>query len=207
MASPWGGRSCRRSQRASLPTRADTLATLSEAARQRPAMGYRVSLSLRPRLLVTLSGVDASDAAPGREEPLPWSMAGQPPELTALETAMEEVQQAMNPSTPTVESVRLLESASFGLHDAAERIEEYLPEAETTLTTALRAHGHAPATTAAGGAADQMLAELRHLARASRAYAETLHDPDVDERAAQRELQTVYDATINNLTGLIDGAS
>ena len=169
-------------------------------------MGYRVRLSLRPRLLVTLPGVAASDAAPEPEEPLPRAMVGQPPELTALETAMEEVRQAMHPSTPTVESVRLLESASFGLHDVADRIEEYLPEAETTLTTALRAHGHAPATTAAGGAADQMFAGLRHLARASRAYAETLHDPDVDGRAAEQELKTAYDAASNNLTGLMGGA-
>ena len=119
---------------------------------------------------------------------------------------MEDVRQAMNPDTPMVESVRLLELASFGIFDVADGIEEYLPEAETALTTALRDRGDDPATIAAGAAADRMLAGLRHLAAASRAYAATLDDPDMDGRAAERELQTAHDAAINNLTGLTDGA-
>ena len=47
---------------------------------------------------------------------------------------MGELDEAMQPSAPIVESVRLLESASFGICDVADRIEEYLPEAEETLT-------------------------------------------------------------------------
>ncbi|MCY3567315.1 MAG: hypothetical protein OXH38_01710 [Chloroflexi bacterium] len=150
----------------------------------------------------------SSDAAPDPEERLlPWALMEPPPQLTSLRTAMEEVRQAMHSSTPIVESVRLLESASFGINDVADQIEEYLPEAETSLTTALHTHGHAPATTAAGAQADRMLAALRHLSKASRAYAETLHDPDVDADPAERELHSAYDAAINNLAGLIDGAS
>ena len=55
-----------------------------------------------------------------------------------------------------------------------DRIEEYLPEAEATLTLSLRGRGHDPA---AGAAADRMLARLPHLADASRAYAATLTIP------------------------------
>ena len=57
-----------------------------------------------------------------------------------------------------VESVRMLESASLGFCDVADRIEEYLPEAEATLTVSLRSRGHDPAAVAA---ADRMLAGLR----------------------------------------------
>ena len=65
-------------------------------------------------------------------------MLAEPPELTAVESAMGDLNQAMQPSTPMIESVRLLESASLGICDLADRIEEYLPEAETALTAALR---------------------------------------------------------------------
>ena len=66
-----------------------------------------------------------------------------------------------------------------------------MPEAEAALTAALRDRdrGHDPATAAAGAAADRMLAGLRHTAGASRAYAATLDDPDVDGRTAERELR------------------
>ena len=72
----------------------------------------------------------ASEPAPSAEEPLPWSLLTKPPELTILELAMGELKQAMQPSTPILESMRLLESASLGIRDVTGRIEEYLPEAE-----------------------------------------------------------------------------
>ena len=120
---------------------------------------------------------------------------------------MGDLKQAMEPSTPMLESVRLLESACLGILDAVDRIEAYLPDAEAALTAALRNRGHDPATVAAGAAADRMLAGLRHLAGASRAYAATLDDPDVDERAAERELRAVCADAFSSLTDLIDGAS
>ena len=136
-------------------------------------------------LLATIFVMAASDPAPGPQEPLPWSLLAQPPELTTLESAMGDLKQAMLPSTPILESVRLLESASLGILDVADRIEEYLPEAEAAVTATLRDRGHDPATAAAGAAADRMLAGLRHLAGASRAYATTLDAPDVDGRATR----------------------
>ena len=120
---------------------------------------------------------------------------------------MGDLKQVMQPSTPILESVRLLESASLGIRDVADRIEEYLPEAEAALAAALRDCGHDPATAAAGAAADRMLAGLRHMAGASRAYAATLDDPDVDNRAAERELRAACAGAFSSLTELIDGAS
>ena len=149
----------------------------------------------------------ASDPAPGPEEPLPWSLLTEPPELTALESAMGDLKQAMHPPTPLLESVRLLESASLGICDVADRIEEYLPKAEASLTAILRHRGHDTATAAAGAAADRMLAGLRHMAGASRAYAATLDDPDVDGRADERELRAACAGAFSSLTELIDGAS
>ena len=87
------------------------------------------------------------------------------------------------------------------------RIEEYLPEAEATLTLSLRGRGHDPAAAAAGAAADRMLAGLRHLADASRTYAATLDDPDVDGSAAERELHTARADAFASLRALIEGAS
>ena len=43
-----------------------------------------------------------------------------------------------------LEGIRLLESASLGISDATNRIEEYLPEAEVALTVALRDRGPQP---------------------------------------------------------------
>ena len=120
---------------------------------------------------------------------------------------MRDLDEAMQPSTPTVESVRLLESASLGLCDVEDRIEEYLPEAEATLTVSLRSRGHDPAAVAAGAAADRMLAELRHLAVASRAYAATLHDPDMDDSDAERELHEARSDASASLRALVDRAS
>ena len=90
---------------------------------------------------------------------------------------MGDLEQAMRPSTPIPESVRLLESASLGILDVADRIEEYLPEAGTALTAALRDRGHDPVTAAAGAVADRMLAGLCHLAETSRSCAAPLEDP------------------------------
>ena len=149
----------------------------------------------------------ASDPATGPQEPLPWSLLMEPPELTALESALGDLEQAMQPSTPILESVRLLESASLVILDVAERIEQYLPEAEAALTAALRDCGHDPATAAAGAAADRMLAGLRHMGLASRAYAATLDDPDSDGRTAERELRAACAGAFSSLRELIDGAS
>ena len=149
----------------------------------------------------------ASDPAPSAEEPLPWSLLTKPPELTALESAMRDLDEAMQPSTTMVESVRLLESASLGICDVADRIEEYLREAESTLTLSLRGRGDDPVAAAAGAAADRMLAGLRHLADASRAYAATLDDPDLDGSAAERELHTARADAFTSLRALIEGAS
>ena len=149
----------------------------------------------------------ASDQAPDREGPLPWSLLTKPPELTALDSAMGDLKQAMQPSTPMLESVRLSESASLAILDVADRIEEYLPEAEAALTAALRDRGHDLAIAAAGAAADRMLAGLRHIAGASRAYAATLEDPDVDGRAAERELRAACAGAFSSLRELIDEAS
>ena len=148
-----------------------------------------------------------SDPILGPEEPLPWSLLAEPPELTNLESAMGDVYQAMQPSTPILESVRLLEAALLGVRDAADRIEEYLPEAEATLTEALRDRGQNPAAVAAGAGADRMLAGLRHLASAARAYAISLEDPDVDGRAAETKLHAACADAYSSLKELIEGAS
>ena len=148
-----------------------------------------------------------SDAASGPDESLPWSLLPEPPGLTALESAMGDLDEAMQPSTTMVESVRLLESASLGICDVADRIEEYLPEAEATLTRSLRSRSDDPAAAAAGATADRMLAGLRHLADASRAYAATLDDPDVDGSAAKRELHTALADASTSLRALIEGTS
>ena len=120
---------------------------------------------------------------------------------------MRDLDEAMQPSTTMQESVRLLESASLGIFDVANRIEEYLPEAEATLTLSLRGRGHDPAAAAAGAAADRMLAGLRCLAEASRAYAATLDDPDVDDSVAEMELHTARADAFTSLRALVDGAS
>ena len=85
-------------------------------------------------------------ADPHPEDSLPWALFPEPPELTALDSAIGDLDKAMQPSTTTAESVRLLESASLGICDVADRIEAYLPEAEATLTLSLRGRGHDPAT-------------------------------------------------------------
>ena len=159
------------------------------------------------RPLATICGMAAFDPTHGPDESLPWSLLPEPPGLTALEAAIRDLDQAIQPSTPIVESVRLLESASLGICDVADRIEEYLPEAETTLTLSLRGRGHEPEVAAAGAAADQMLAGLRHLADASRAYAATLHDPDVDDTTAEKDLHTARADALASLSALIEGAS
>ena len=89
----------------------------------------------------------------------------------------------------------------------ADRIEEYLPEAEAALTLSLRGRGHDPAATAAGAAADRMLAGLRRLADACRAYAATLDDPDTDDSAAERELHTARADASTSLRALIEGTA
>ena len=119
---------------------------------------------------------------------------------------MGDLHEAMQPSTTMQESVRLLESASLGICDVADRIEAYLPEAEATLTLSLRGRGENPEAVAAGAAADRMLAGLRHLADASRAYAATLDDPDVDDSTAKRELHTARAEASASLRALIEGA-
>ena len=151
----------------------------------------------------------ASDPAPGPEEPLPWSLLTEPPELTALESAMGDPETGdATVHAATGERATRPESASIGIHDvAADRIEEYLSEAEAALTAALRDRGHDPATAAAGAVADRMLAGLCHLAGASRAYAATLEDPDVDGRAAEGELSAACAGAFSSLTELNDGAS
>ena len=146
-------------------------------------------------------------ADPHPEDSLPWSLLPEPPGLTALKAAMDDLDKAMQPSTTMVESVRLLESASLGICNVADRIEAYLPEAETTLTLSLRGRGHDPVAVAAGAAADRMLAGLRHLADASRAYAATLDDPDVDDSAAETELHTARADASASMKALIDGVS
>ena len=115
---------------------------------------------------------------------------------------MGDLDEAMKPSTTIVESVRLLESASLGICDVADRIEAYLPEAEAALTRSLRDRGQDAAAVAAGAAADRMLAGLRHLADASRAYAATLDDPDVDDSAAEMELHTARTGAFASLRAL-----
>ena len=120
---------------------------------------------------------------------------------------MADLKQAMQPSTPMLEGIRLLESASLGIRDITDLIEGYLPEAEAALTAALRDRGHDPAAAAAGAAADRMLAGLRHLAEASRTYAATLNDPDVDGHAAERQLSAARAAVFSSLRDLLDGAS
>lgn len=158
-------------------------------------------------LLSTIWVMAEFDAASGPDESLPWSLLPEPPGLTALEAAMRDLDEAMQPSTPMLESVRLLESASLGIRDVADRIEEYLPEAETTLTQSLHDRNHDPAAAAAGAAADRMLAGLRHLADASREYAATLDDPDVDDSADKRELHAARADASASLRALIEGAS
>ena len=150
----------------------------------------------------------ASDPARAEDPlPLPWSLLTKPPDLTTLELAMGDIKQAMQPSTPILEGMRLLEAASLGIRDVTDRIEEYLPEAEASLIAALRDRGHDPAAAAAGAAADRMLAGLRHLAEASRTYAVTLNDPDVDGHAAERQLRAARVAVFSSLRDLLDGAS
>ena len=119
---------------------------------------------------------------------------------------MRDLDESLQPFTTMVESVRLLESASLGICDVADRIEQYLPEAEATLTLSLRGRGDDPTVAAAGAAADRMLAGLRHLADASRAYAATLDDPDVDDSDAERELHTARADASASLRALIEGA-
>ena len=155
----------------------------------------------------TIRVMAESDPASGTDESLPWSLLPEPPGLIALEAAMGDLDEAMQPSTTIVESVRLLESASLGICDVADRIEAYLPEAEATLTRSLRGRGQNPTAVAAGAAADRMLAGLRHLADASRAYAATLDDPDVDDSAAERRLHTARADASASLRALIEGAS
>ena len=158
-------------------------------------------------LLATIGVMAESDSARGPDESLPWSLLPEPPGLTALESAIGDLDEAMQPFTTMQESVRLLESASLGICDAADRIKAYLPEAEATLNRSLRSHGHDPAAAAAGAAADRMLAGLRRLADASRAYAATLDDPDTDHSAAESELHTARTDASTNLRTLIEGAS
>ena len=155
----------------------------------------------------TICVMDASDPARGPGESLPWSLLPEPPGLTALESAMRDLDEAMQPSTAMVESVRLLESASLGICDVADRIEEYLPEAEAALTLSLSGRGHDPAATAAGAAADRMLTDLRRLADACRAYAATLDDPDTDDSAPERELHAARADASASLRALVEGAS
>ena len=168
----------------------------------------------------TTSGANTPEIGPTKRQPqpvLPCRRIGKPrpsgrgevmkpPDLTTLESAMGDLKQAMQPSTPMLEGVRLLESASLGIRDVTDLIEGYLPEAEAALTAALRDRGHDPAA-AAGAAADRMLAGLRHLAEASRAYAATLNDPDVDGHAAERQLRAARVAVFSSLSDLLDGAS
>lgn len=158
-------------------------------------------------LLSTIWVMAEFDPASDPDESLPWSLLPEPPGLTALEAVMRDLDEAMQPSTSIVESVRLLESASLGICDVADRIEAYLPEAEATLTQSLRGRGQDPAAVAAGAAADRMLAGLRHLAEASRAYASTLDDPDMDDSAAESELRTARADASASLRALVEGAS
>jgi len=51
-----------------------------------------------------------------------------------------------------------------------------------------------------------MLAGLRHLVDASRAYAATFDDPDVDNSAADRELQRARANAFSSLRALVEGA-
>lgn len=164
-------------------------------------------LEERIELPPTIQVMAESDPASSPGESLPWSLLPEPPGWTALESAMRDLDEAMQPSTTIVESVRLLESALLGICDVADRIEEYLPDAAATLTLSLRGRGHDPAVAAAGAAADRMLAGLRHLADASRAYAATLDDPDVDDSAAEQELRTARADAATSLKALIAGAS
>ena len=64
---------------------------------------------VRARLLSTVWLMAVSDSASGPGESLPWSLLSEPPGLTALESAMGDLDEALQPSTPMVESVRLLE--------------------------------------------------------------------------------------------------
>ena len=70
-------------------------------------------------LLATIGPMAESDSARGPDESLPWSLLPEPPGLTALEAAMRDLDEVMQPSTTMVESVRLLESASLGIYDVA----------------------------------------------------------------------------------------
>ena len=76
--------------------------------------------------LATIGAMAEPDPDSGPDESLPWSLLPEPPGLTALESAMRDLEEAMQPSTAIVESVRLLESASLGICDVADRIEAYL---------------------------------------------------------------------------------
>lgn len=160
--------------------------------------------------VITNTGAEMTttiETDPHPEDSLPWSLVREPPELTALESAMRELDEAMQSSTKIQESVRLLESASLGICDLADRIEAYRPEAAATLTVSLRGRGQDPAAVAAGAAVDRMLAGLRHLADASRAYAATLDDPDADDSDAESELQAARADASASLRALIEGAS
>ena len=77
-------------------------------------------------LLATIGVMAESDSARGPDESLPWSLLPEPPGLTALESAIGDLDEAMQPSTTMQESVRLLESASLGICDVADRIKAYL---------------------------------------------------------------------------------
>ena len=94
--------------------------------------------------LSTIWVMAESDPASGPDESLPWSLLPEPPGLTALKSAMGDLDEAMQPPTTMVESVRLLESVSLEICDVAARIEAYLPEAEATLTVSLRGRGQDP---------------------------------------------------------------
>ena len=142
-------------------------ASIHSARREASRIGRGRAMSSRRAtagLLSTIWKMGASEPAFGPDESLPWSLLPEPPGLTALEAAMGDLEEAMQPSTTIVESVRLLESASLGICDVADRIEAYLPEAEATLTHSLQGRGQDPVSVAAGAAADRMLAGLRRLA-------------------------------------------
>ena len=153
---------------------------------------------------VRIAALLATTQIEAREIPSPLP---EPPGLTALESAMGDLDEAMEPSTPVVESVRLLESASLGIFDVADRIEAYLREAAATLTLSLRGRRDDFAAAAAGAAADRMLVGLRGLADASRAYAATLDDPDADDSVAERELRTARADASASLRALTEGAA
>ena len=52
-------------------------------------------------LLATICVMVESDSARGPDESLPWSLLPEPPGLTALEAAMRDLDEAMQPSSPS----------------------------------------------------------------------------------------------------------